>query len=82
MVPYGRSGVGHRTGRPLLGFSLLKRLLHLAHHGLLDLLEINLGSLITGLRLGPGHWDLLGPGPVDRRRRRAQRRAARRDDQS
>ena len=56
-------------GRPLLGFALLKRLLHLAHHGLLDLLEINLDGLITGLRLGPGHRHLLGLGPVDRHSR-------------
>jgi len=76
------------SGRPaswqrlLLGLALLKRLLDLAHHGRLDLVEVCLDGVATGLRLGSGHRHLLGLGPVDGHSRLGEEAAVQRIDQA
>lgn len=55
-------GECHHADRFLFRFVLLERLLHLAHHGFLDLVEVDLDGIVPVLRLGPGHRHLPGPG--------------------
>ena len=69
----GERASGILAAAPLLGLALLKRLLHLAHHGRLDLVEVCLDGVATGLRLGSGHRHLLGLEPVDRSSPRARK---------
>jgi len=82
VVSYGRTGVAHQVGRPLLGFALLERLLHLAHHRLLDLIEVDFDGFTAGMRLGPGRRHLFGLGPSDGRSRRDRDMAFQRIDQA
>jgi len=70
------------VGQLLLGLALLKRFLHLAHHRLLDVCEVDLDGWIGDLCPGLGCWSLLGRRPLDCRARRGGNAAFQSIDQA
>src|SRR4029079_6238796 len=55
---------------------------HLAHHGLLDLIEVDFDGVAAGLGLGSGPRYLFGLGPVDGHLRLSGKAAFQRIDQA